>query len=78
MDKELLAMLVCPESQGALTYDRERQELVCRESGLAYPVRDGIPVMLVEEARRLSVEEKLGKRTLDPAASLKNASDACE
>lgn len=71
MDKELLVMLVCPECQGTLTFDRERQELVCRQSGLAYPVRDGIPVMLVEEARHLSVEEKLGKPApVDPAAAL--------
>lgn len=61
MDKELLAMLVCPQSQGPLEYDREHEELVCRQSGLAYPVRDGIPVMLVEEARQLSADEKLGK-----------------
>lgn len=74
MDKELLAMLVCPECQGALTYNHERQELMCRQSGLAYPVRDGIPVMLVEEARHLSVEEKLGKPApVDPAATLKTA-----
>lgn len=79
MDKELLAMLVCPESQGALTYDREHQELICRESGLAYPIRDGIPVMLVEEARRLSVEEKLGKPPVaDPAKSLQGTGKRCE
>lgn len=75
MDKELLAMLVCPECQGTLTFDRERQELVCRQSGLAYPIRDGIPVMLVEEARQLTVEEKLGKPApVDPASSLNAAS----
>ncbi|MGJ8516823.1 Trm112 family protein [Carnimonas bestiolae] len=61
MDKELLAMLVCPQSQAPLEYDNERSELVCRQSGLAYPVRDGIPVMLVNEARQLDTEEKLGK-----------------
>ncbi|WP_262927325.1 Trm112 family protein [Phytohalomonas tamaricis] len=61
MDKQLLAMLVCPRSQGKLEYDRDANELKCRESGLAYPVRDGIPVMLEEEARLMSVEEKLGK-----------------
>lgn len=74
MDKELLAMLVCPECQGKLTYNREHQELVCRQSGLAYPVRDGIPVMLTEEARHLSVEEKLGKPApVDPATTLSTA-----
>ncbi|RKR06364.1 hypothetical protein C7446_1306 [Kushneria sinocarnis] len=61
MDKELLALLVCPRSQGKLIYDRQAGELVCRESGLAYPIRDGIPVMLEEQARVLGVEEKLGK-----------------
>ena len=74
MDKELLTMLVCPECQGTLTFDRERQELVCRQSGLAYPIRDGIPVMLVEEARRLTVEEKLGKPApVEPASTLNAA-----
>lgn len=61
MDKELLAMLVCPLCQGKLKYDRERGELKCHFDGLAFPVRDGIPVMLEEEARVMEVEEKLGK-----------------
>lgn len=60
LDKKLLAILVCPLCKGSLHYDLERQELVCRADGLAFPVRDGIPVMLEEEARRLSVEERLG------------------
>lgn len=59
LDKKLLAILVCPLCKGALRYDLERQELICRADGLAFPVRDGIPVMLEEEARRLSVEERL-------------------
>ncbi|RTR06032.1 Trm112 family protein [Halomonas nitroreducens] len=59
MDKELLAMLVCPLCKGKLKYNREAQELICRFDGLAYPVRDGIPVMLPEEARALDVDEKL-------------------
>ncbi|MGR2738849.1 Trm112 family protein [Halomonas sp. LR3S48] len=59
MDKELLAMLVCPLCKGKLKYDREAQELLCHYDGLAYPVRDGIPVMLPEEARRMEVDEKL-------------------
>ena len=58
MDKKLLDILVCPVSKAPLEYDREKQELVCRASGLAYPVRDGIPVMLESEARRLSLEER--------------------
>jgi uncharacterized protein YbaR (Trm112 family) len=54
IDPELLAVLVCPVTRGALRYDPEREELVSEAAGLAYPVRDGVPVMLVEEARRLS------------------------
>lgn len=49
----MLEALVCPETQGPLAYDAERQELVSKPSGLAYPIRNGIPVMLVSEARRL-------------------------
>jgi len=58
LDPKLLEILVCPVSKGPLEYDRERQELICRASGLAYPVRDGIPVMLESEARQLSLEER--------------------
>lgn len=57
MDKKLLDILVCPVSKAPLVYDRDRQELVCVESRLAYPVRDGIPVMLEAEARRLADDE---------------------
>ena len=60
MDKQLLSILVCPVSKASLEYDREKQELICRASGLAYPVRDGIPVMLESEARQLTADEKLG------------------
>lgn len=60
LDKKLLAILVCPICKGTLRYDTEKQELVCRADALAFPIRDGIPVMLEEEARRLSVEERLG------------------
>ncbi|MGS2724075.1 Trm112 family protein [Porticoccus sp. GXU_MW_L64] len=59
MDKKLLSILVCPVTKAPLEYDRDNQELVCRASGLAYPVRDGIPVMLESEARPLSSDEKL-------------------
>ncbi|WP_417720342.1 Trm112 family protein [Salipiger sp.] len=52
-DRRMLEALICPASQSALEYDAERQELVSRASNLAYPIRDGIPVMLVDEARRL-------------------------
>lgn len=58
LDEKLLEILVCPVTKGPLEYDREKQELVCRASGLAYPVRDGIPIMLESEARQLSLEER--------------------
>ncbi len=60
IDKKLLEILVCPVSKAPLEYDAERNELICRASSLAYPIRDGIPVMLESEARSLSTEEKLG------------------
>ena len=57
MDPKLLELLVCPVTKGHLDYDRERQELLSRSARLAYPIRDGIPVLLEEEARALSDEE---------------------
>lgn len=60
IDKKLLSILVCPVSKAPVEYDQEKQELVCKASGLAYPVRDGIPVMLENEARQLTADEKLG------------------
>jgi uncharacterized protein YbaR (Trm112 family) len=60
LDKKLLQILVCPVTKAPLDYDETRQELVCKASGLAYPVRDGIPVLLEGEARALSADEKLG------------------
>lgn len=57
MDPKLLEILVCPITKGTLVYDRERQELVSRSARLAYPIRDGIPVMLEEEARKLTEAE---------------------
>ena len=59
IDKKLLSILVCPVSKAPVEYDEEKQELVCKASGLAYPVRDGIPVMLETEARQLTADEKL-------------------
>ena len=53
MDPKLLEMLVCPVTKGPLEYDSERQELISRGAKLAYPIRDGIPIMLPEEARKL-------------------------
>jgi hypothetical protein len=58
VDPKLLEILVCPVTKGPLRYDRERQELISKEAGLAYPIRDGIPIMLPDEARELSDEER--------------------
>lgn len=57
MDTKLLELLVCPVTKGPLDYDREKQELVSHSARLAYPVRDGLPVMLESEARTLTDEE---------------------
>ncbi|HEY1710449.1 MAG TPA: Trm112 family protein [Rhizomicrobium sp.] len=60
-DPKLLEILVCPATRTTLIYDPERQELVSRIAGLAYPIRNGIPIMLTDEARELSEEERLKK-----------------
>jgi len=57
-DPKLLEILVCPLTKTVLRYDREKQELISRAAGLAYPIRGGIPVMLPGEARQLSDEER--------------------
>ena len=57
MDTKLLELLVCPVTKGPLQFDREKQELISRSARLAYPVRDGIPILLEHEARTLSDEE---------------------
>lgn len=57
MDKRLLSLLVCPVTRGPLMYDAEHNELLCRAARLAYPIRDGIPIMLEAEARTLSDDE---------------------
>jgi hypothetical protein len=61
IDPKLLEILVCPLTKGPLRYDAEAQELVSDKAGLAYPIRDGIPIMLVDEARRLD-DEPGGRR----------------
>jgi uncharacterized protein YbaR (Trm112 family) len=53
VDPRLLEILVCPVTKGPLRYDRTRGELISDQAGLAYPIRDGIPIMLADEARRL-------------------------
>lgn len=57
MDKKLLDILVCPITKAALTYDADKKELISKAAGLAYPVRDGIPVLIESEARKLFKEE---------------------
>lgn len=58
IDQKLLSILVCPVTKSPLIYDQDKQELVSLASGLAYPIRDDIPVMLENEARQISLEEK--------------------
>ena len=57
VDPKLLEILVCPVTKGPLVYDKEKQELISKSARLAYPIRDGIPVMLEDEARRLEPSE---------------------
>jgi len=57
MDPKLLEILVCPVTKGPLMFDREKQELLSKSARLAYAIRDGMPVMLEEEARKMSAEE---------------------
>jgi uncharacterized protein YbaR (Trm112 family) len=58
IDPKLLEILVCPVTKGPLVYDRDKQELVSRLAGLAYPIRNGVPIMLAGEARELSEDER--------------------
>lgn len=58
IDAKLLELLVCPVTKASLTYRKDVDELWCRASGLAYPIRDGIPVMLEDEARQLTQVER--------------------
>jgi len=59
MDTKLLEILACPVCKGPLVYKKENNELICKADRLAYPIRDDIPVMLEDEARRLDAEEKI-------------------
>jgi len=58
VDRKLLEILVCPLTKGPLRYDETKQELISDKAGLAYPIRDGIPIMLVDEARELEAHER--------------------
>ncbi|HVM84259.1 MAG TPA: Trm112 family protein [Candidatus Binatia bacterium] len=60
VDPKLLEILVCPLTKGPLIYDSQKQELLSRRAGLAYPIRDGIPIMLADEARPLTDDEMRG------------------
>lgn len=57
MDKKLLEILACPLCKGELIYDKSKSELICKIDKLAYPIRENIPVMLIDEARKLSEDE---------------------
>ncbi|HEV7822440.1 MAG TPA: Trm112 family protein [Burkholderiales bacterium] len=59
MDSKLLDILVCPICKGPLVYLKSRQELICKADRLAYPIKDGIPVMLEDDARKLAPEEEV-------------------
>jgi len=59
IDPRLLDLLVCPLTKGPLVYDRQRNELVSEQAGLAYPIRDGVPVMLVDEARTITEADSI-------------------
>ncbi|MDD7805408.1 MAG: Trm112 family protein [Endozoicomonas sp. (ex Botrylloides leachii)] len=61
MDKRLFEVLACPLCKGDVKYDKKKAELICRPCGLAYPVRDDIPMMLEDSARTLTTDERLGK-----------------
>ena len=59
MDPKLLEILVCPVTKGPLVYDRSKQELISKSARLAYPIKDGIPVMLEDDARKLGPAEEV-------------------
>jgi uncharacterized protein YbaR (Trm112 family) len=69
LDPVLLEILVCPDCKGSLTVDYEHEELICNQCGLIYPVRDDIPVMLVEEARRPEPPPAVVENDPAPAAA---------
>ncbi len=60
MDKKLLSILICPSCRSSLKWQPENQELHCKAEGIAFPIKNGLPVMMLENARKLTVDEKLG------------------
>ena len=74
LDPVLLEILVCPDCKGSLTVDQDNDELICNGCGLIYPVRDNIPIMLVDEARRPAK----AAGGADPASGLSGAPDTAE
>jgi uncharacterized protein YbaR (Trm112 family) len=80
LDPVLLEILVCPDCKGSLTVDQDRDELVCNGCGLAYPVRDNIPIMLVDEARKPAPAKKAtgdeAPAVADPDSSADSGDDA--
>ena len=66
VDPKLLEMLVCPLTKATLSYDHDRQELISRQAGLAYPIRDGIPIMLVDEAREIEDDDMIPEEIRSP------------
>lgn len=58
LDPQLLEVLMCPVSRGPLTYDEQNSEMISKKAGLAYPIREGVPIMLADEARSLTAEEE--------------------
>ena len=78
MDSKLLELLVCPVTKGPLTYDKERQELISKSARLAYPVRDGIPVMLVDEARMTRSGPEGGASGADESGRTPGAAESAE
>ena len=68
VDAKLLEILVCPMTKGTLVYDQKSAELISRQAGLAYPVRDGVPIMLVDAARELDDDPPVAGRAVSDAA----------
>ncbi|MEP1216219.1 MAG: Trm112 family protein [Marinobacter sp.] len=62
MDKKLMALLACPVCKGDLKLNEDKAELICYQDAMAFPIREGIPVMLATEARTLTTDERLAKR----------------